>query len=199
MTTPDSTKHPQSTQSSAAGFTLVELLVTLAIAIILVSLAIPSFKTILQNSLRDTHINLFLGTLHFARSEAIRQEQRTSICKSTTGTECSNIVDWETGWIVFLDASNPGTLDPTDTLLRRYEGVVNGGYTLRGDAGMANSISFTSDGFSRTNADILQTGKLIFCDDRGFGNNARIIVLNAIGKTSIENVVGSTITSCQPG
>ena len=189
----------QGTAKPNTGFTLIELLITLSIAILLVFLAVPSFKTVYQNYQRDNHINQFIGSLHFARSSAINQEKRVTLCKSSTGTSCSNSGGWESGWLVFLDDSNPGTLESPETILRYQAGMTNGTLTLRGDVALQSIISFTSDGFSRNTGTQLQGGNLIVCDARGYGADARIITLKAIGKTQTEQNSGSILTSCQPG
>lgn len=53
------------------GFTLIELLVEMAIAAILIALAAPSFKRLIQSNTISSNVNTFMADLRFARSEAI--------------------------------------------------------------------------------------------------------------------------------
>lgn len=101
------------------GFTLVELMITLAVAAILFAIAGPSYRTFQANNRATSQANLLLSALNFARSEAINQGTIVTICpKSTasvTSTTCGSNADWANGWHAFTDASGAaGTLDGTD-------------------------------------------------------------------------------------
>ena len=56
---------------STSGFTLIELMVTLAVAAILLAIAIPSFNSLLVSSRLTTAANDFVNALAIARSSAI--------------------------------------------------------------------------------------------------------------------------------
>jgi type IV fimbrial biogenesis protein FimT len=56
------------------GFTLTELLVTLSVASILLTVAVPNYRTFVQNNLQSTQSNNFYSTLALAKSEAIRAQ-----------------------------------------------------------------------------------------------------------------------------
>jgi type IV fimbrial biogenesis protein FimT len=101
-------QHPEhpSTQSAslstrrARGFTLLELLVTLAVATILVTVAVPSFRSFVQNSRATTHTNELVTALNLGRSEAIRRGRPVTVCSSSDGATCSGATDWSDGWVV---------------------------------------------------------------------------------------------------
>jgi len=67
-------KYPQQT-----GFTLLELMMTIVIAAILVSLAGPNFRTLIQNNKQVAHTNEFVTSMHQARSEAVKRGQQVRI------------------------------------------------------------------------------------------------------------------------
>lgn len=127
------------------GFTLIELMVTLAIMVVMLSWAVPSFRTIIQNNRITTQANEFLSAISIARSEAIKRGVSVSLCSSTDQATCSGAATWENGWIVFSDGTGvPGALDGTDTILRvgqAYEGA-----STLAAAGGAPTLSFDPAG-----------------------------------------------------
>src|SRR3569623_2831686 len=86
------------------GFTLVELLVTISIATILLTMAVPSFSDFVKDNRMVTQTNDFVTALNQARSEAIRRGSRDTVCKRSSGAGCSAAGNREQGWIVILDA-----------------------------------------------------------------------------------------------
>src|SRR5882757_9483175 len=92
------------------GVTLLELIVTVAIIAILITMAVPSLAEMRQNSARTAAVNDFLHALYLARSEAIKRARIVSICKSTNGIDCANPArNWSQGWLVFanIDQDDP--------------------------------------------------------------------------------------------
>lgn len=85
------------------GFTLVELLVAMAVLAILLTIGIPSFTNLVTNNRATTATNELLAALQYARSEAVRQNARVDICSSTNQDTCSNADAWDTGWVVRWD------------------------------------------------------------------------------------------------
>jgi type IV fimbrial biogenesis protein FimT len=108
----------------SSGFTMIELMMTIAIATIVMTLAIPSFRYVTNANRIASEINGLLGDMQFARAEAIKEGRSVTVCVSTDGSTCSvGNTDWKNGWIVFaLPATNPpnilrvqSTLSGTDT------------------------------------------------------------------------------------
>jgi len=99
------------------GFTLVELLVALAVASILLGVAAPSFRELTSSLALTREYNAFARSLRFARVEAIRRGSGVSVC-ARDGTVCG--ADWSLGWVVFAegDTLTPGTVSAADTVLR---------------------------------------------------------------------------------
>lgn len=65
------------------GFTLVELMVTLAVAAVLIAIAVPSFKHIMISSRLNTTANSMVNALSVARMEAIKRNAGTQFCGIT--------------------------------------------------------------------------------------------------------------------
>ena len=78
-----------------SGYTLMELMVTITIAGVLLSIAIPNFTSVISSNRLTTYANELVTALNFARSEAIKRGQYVVVSK--TGT------NWEDGWNVFVD------------------------------------------------------------------------------------------------
>lgn len=126
------------------GFTLLELMVTIAVAAILTAVAAPGLRALLQANRAASQANEFLSALSLARSEAITRGLPASICPTTDEASCADDADWSTGWLVFVDAQPAvGQLDAGDTLLRVFP-PLEAGASLTGPA---TAVSYAPGGF----------------------------------------------------
>lgn len=100
-----------------AGFTLAELLVTLLVGSILLSVGVPSYTTFVRNANQVSSANEFLSALHFARDLAVTRNVRVAVCASAGGADCE-ATTWENGWIVFADQDDSRTVSGAETLAR---------------------------------------------------------------------------------
>jgi type IV fimbrial biogenesis protein FimT len=93
------------------GFTLIELMVTIAIIAILLAIGLPSFTNTITRNKLETEANNLLRDFSFSRTEAIKQGQSVSICPSSNGTSCSGGSDYGNGWIIFIDSNENGAVN----------------------------------------------------------------------------------------
>lgn len=101
---------------SNRGVTLLELMITIAIAAILASLALPSFSSSLQSNRVATTSNEFLASVAYARSEAMRNNRGAVMCPSSDRSTCGGT--WQDGWIVWADQNANGTRETAEPVLR---------------------------------------------------------------------------------
>lgn len=108
------------------GLTLIELMVTIAIVGLLASLAVPSFRTMLVNRSVQSAADALVGDMRLARSEALKRSTRTSICRSSNGTNCAaGVGSWSDGWLVFVDMNANGTVDTGDDVIKVQQALPN--------------------------------------------------------------------------
>ena len=103
------------------GFTLVELMVTLAVLAILVGFAVPAYNTFTRNQRLDAARDALLNGLLQARAEAVSRNKAVSLCASADGGSCLATADFASGWIVYEDGKTDDTTQ-LGTLIRREGG-----------------------------------------------------------------------------
>jgi type IV fimbrial biogenesis protein FimT len=130
------------------GFSLMEMLIVIAIVAILLALGVPSFKYVTQSNRATSEINGMLGALQLARAEAIKEGQTVSVCPTTDGATCAGVgvTDWESGWIIFSDSKPYGTFNGNDFVVRLQRKFTSTD-TLTSDNGVS-LITFSREGFA---------------------------------------------------
>jgi type IV fimbrial biogenesis protein FimT len=94
------------TLNRMSGFTLVEIMISVALVAIILTIGIPSFRFVTNSNRIAAEINGLLGDMQFARSEAIKEGQLVTVCVSTDQATCANTNNWQSGWIVFSAGTN---------------------------------------------------------------------------------------------
>ncbi len=97
------------------GFTLIEMLVTIAVLGILVAAALPSMVDIIRSNRASSEVNALLTMMTLTRSEAIKRNQTVTACKTADGLSCSAAATWADGVLVFVDTDGDGAYDSTAT------------------------------------------------------------------------------------
>lgn len=179
----------------ARGFTLIELMVTIAIAAILAGLAAPSFRDLIANNRLKTHTSALHTSLLQARSEAIKRNGRVVLCKSSNAATCATTGDWQQGWIVFADANDNAQVDAGELIITKVA-ALSGDFVLKGGGSLADYVSYSGTGASKLSASQnFQTGTFTLCQLGVAGGNARQIELFATGRLSIAQATAPTCTS----
>lgn len=182
------------------GVTLIELLITISIAVILMTVAVPGFQTLMTSNRLSSITTEFMGTINMARSEAIKRGMPAVICHSNDGSTCGGT--WSSGWIIYVDADADGTKDAGEPLIRVY-GSLDSGFTA--NAADAGGTAISQISFAR-NGTTVNTGTLVFCKNSDESSAQAIIVTMARPRiatdgndagTVPEKENGNNITSCE--
>ena len=170
------------------GFTIIELMVVLAVAGLLLTVATPSFVELLQNNRLAITTNDLIGEFALARSEAAKRGGRVIVCSSANPSgappACNGAADnWSTGWIMFADrdgntAFNPGTLPTSDILIRSNLGP-SGNLTIASAGTDPGNLRFDSDGSNENG-----TRTFSVCDPRG-EDHGRQATVSLLGRSSL--------------
>ncbi len=108
--------HPR---RAGAGFTVIELMVVLAVAAILAALALPSFNAAIERNRIIAQTNDFIAATMLARTEAIRRNGAAGVCASNNNSTPATATcagTWSNGWIVWVDADSDGVADAGEAL-----------------------------------------------------------------------------------
>jgi type IV fimbrial biogenesis protein FimT len=166
-----------------AGFTIMELMITVALAAVLLGVGIPSFRAIMANNRLTTSSNDFVSAINFARSEAIARNIPVTFCRADPADtdECETDDEPWAGWIV---------IDDEDNVLR--SGVIdNYTNTQIVVSDLTNqTLTFGSDGLGRTGGGLMVDSTISICSNRVGDENFRIITIGGGSRVSTTRDTG---------
>jgi len=182
-------KAPRETCRPAGGFTLVELLVTIVVLSILLGLAVPAFRSFMQNDQQWTQTNSLILSLNTARSDAIKNDLAAGakVCSSNTGLGCTG-TPWQLGWIVL--GADPAT--PGNTKVLQVVGALPTGTTLT-EASNNLAIPFQSSGALGALGTAEPMVSFKMCDVRGAAF-ARYLQVTLMGRVVASSTAGQDLT-----
>ena len=158
------------------AFTLVELMITLAVFAVLLAIMVPSYSDMtLGSKLRSQSNDLVAGAV-LARSEAIKRNSAVRMCVSADGASCI-AGGWEQGWVVFHDVDDDGALDVGETVLLQHQAAPSG-FKITGTVA---SVRFQGTGVGATQA------TLTACRATpSVGGQERVVNITATGRASVK-------------
>lgn len=172
------------------GFTLLELIVTLAIAAVVIGVAAPSFSTMIQDNRLSSQSLDFVAALNLARSEAIKRRTQVTLCKSANGQGCTNAGNWGQGWIVFVESvAVNNARDVNEPILRVHDSLA-GNNRLTGNGNFTDTIAYQPSGDTVG----LGNGTLTLCDARNDDAKSPAIVINSTGRPRLTHVDQTAMT-----
>jgi type IV fimbrial biogenesis protein FimT len=169
-------------KAKSSGFTLLEIMIVIALLAVLIGLGAPSMGEFIRNSRITGKANDLLAGLNVARTEAIKRHVPVTVCATGNATEdvpeCDANADFSQ-WIAFVDddgvPDDPpedegnGTFEPDsdEVLLLRSSGTVESISTLPSED-VEGYVQFGLDGFQRRDGGAAPTDlSILMCDDRG--------------------------------
>ena len=169
-----------------AGFTMIELLITIVISVILLIVALPSFRSSTQAQQANAELNNLRNDLQFARSEAQKEGQTITACVSIDGATCTTTSGWQAGWIIFSDSNGSQQVDAaSDLILRIQKGWSSGDVVSTSPSAVpVSAVSYGRDGFALNMA---TTGVLLTLRTTPINTFAtRCLVLDIMGRQQIQ-------------
>ena len=156
----------------ANGFTLIELMITMAVAVVLMTVGIPAFKSFVKNNRVIAETGKVIIAMQVVRSEAVKRGSGAVICASTDQATCSTDTNWATGWITFSDLDQDATLDgdgscttEADQLSKECILRINNALEDVTLTSGADNVQFLPSGLA-TNAPVVFTAKAVDCTHR---------------------------------
>jgi type IV fimbrial biogenesis protein FimT len=175
-----------------SGFTLIELMIGIGLTALLMSMAVPALSLFVSNARQTGAVNDFVASMHVARSTAITTNSRVTLCASSSGSSCQP-VDWNQGWIVFIDLDSDQSLDANETVLSRSDAV---------DGLSIESTEFSRFIMFRPNGRVMNasingsSGQFTVCDKRG-ADRAKVMIIELSGRPRIsKKLANGSSPSC---
>ena len=158
-----------------SAFTLIESLITLAIAAIIMGYALPSFDRIIQRSHATLCVNWLIGAIVYTRHNAIYKNTTVTLCPSSNGKECGNA--WDAGLMAFSDSNKNARIDGKDRLLHRFISPTTGSTIKWRSFRRKQYLQMGSNGFTHH-----QNGNFVYCSKDQNPIYARQIIINMQGR-----------------
>lgn len=162
------------------GFTMIELMIVLAIAAILLMVGLPSFQSLIQSHRMTTTVNDFFAAINLARSEAIQRGARVDM------VPLDEAGDWAKGWVVFTDENNNQRPDSGERVMFMHDAAPK---DITISVALTDStvqyLAYNGAGRTRTNANNQRTqfGTFTFT----LNDQVRKIKLNFLGRPRVCN------------
>nr|WP_026279135.1 MULTISPECIES: GspH/FimT family pseudopilin [unclassified Thioalkalivibrio] len=162
------------------GITAIELMVTLGVLAILATLAAPAFSEMLERQRIIGATNSLLNAMHLARSEAIKRNERVTLCPSSDGETCREDGDWAYGWIWFADPTHSGTRSNEDPLIGYESAELQDMLSITGNAPVKDYVSYVPRGTTQRISGALQMGSFSVCSSSY--STARRVIVSSVGR-----------------
>jgi type IV fimbrial biogenesis protein FimT len=197
-------------KAKQSGFTLLEMMFTIALLAVIVGVGVPNLRDFVRNSRMTAAANDIVTDFNLARSEAVKRRVPVTLCKSQDLANCDDD-DAEgpfNSWIVFVDDADPAeasafdgngqvdTVDGVDEVVLRQRTLPDTITVLKRADQLR--VTFLPSGFPETEAARIE--RLLLCDVRGNvvgaggDSTARAIEIFATGRPNVYRAI-ATVTA----
>lgn len=168
-------------RSRTPGYSLYELLMTIAVAAAVLTLGVPSFGGLLADQRLRVEVDALFHAIHVARKASLVRRRVVTLCPTYNGNVCEPGPDWSMGWMMFVntDRDEPAVRDNDEAVLLLHDVDRNTRIT-------ANRQSFTL----RSTALRATNGTLVFCDRAGRAV-PRALVVSYTGRPRVTRTDGN--------
>ncbi len=167
------------TARRVAGFSLVELMLAVAIGYIILITALPAYSTMLHKNRIESASSQLYVSLNTARSEAVKRRTSVRVCPSTNSSSCNNAGDWSQGWIMYVDLDADDSPDSNEII--RVVDSIHGGVDMQCSDSMTDFVQFEPTGVATGNGG--NTGEIRICHSNTT-SKSKVIGISAIGRVS---------------
>ena len=150
--------------SRAAGFTVLELMISISIIGIILALAMSSFDDLIKRHQANEAVHDMAAIIAYVRSEAIKKSQVVTLCKSADELSCGG--DWSDGWLIFVDNNKDGSRSLDEELIRT------------GHAAQNYVLSYSAFGYT-----LSQNGTFKLCPASRNNRYARAVIISKTART----------------
>jgi type IV fimbrial biogenesis protein FimT len=177
------------------GFTILELMIVMALVGILAAAAAPYLGDIIKNNRIKSTMYELLNSINIARSEAVRQKVQTVLCRSADPTAdppvCGGTTNtWTTGWLVYADDDGSSGYSSTNDTLIGIGNAATGDLQIKSNDDGNQYLVYNTDG----TLDESGQAEYAICDDR-LEAKGRQINIPLVGRAILKK---SPIDDCTP-
>lgn len=181
--------HSNDHVSNEGGFTLTELMVSIAVLSVVLAVGVPSFSSLIARNRISSQTNEFIAALNVARSEAVRRAAPVALRSSTADSQ------FATGWDVFTDADGNGVKASGDTLIRTARNSGASAAIERVAKSGSPAVYAVADSSVADRMYVLfndrggnSAGTAIYfrvCDKLNPGTKGRVVQVSTVGRVSV--------------
>jgi len=158
------------------GFSLIEMLVALAVAGVLLGLAWPAMSELTAANRSAAALNQITGATQWARHAAITLRTTVTMCPGATNA-CGGRDTWHDGTLIVADNNGNGRIDAGEEILRVLPRLQGGGRAYWRSFRNRSYLQFNATGLTHW-----QNGTLLYCPRDGDARHARAVIINAAGR-----------------